>query len=185
MRHYTQYRCPSPLCRTLHFCPVMSAAWLNMQSVPGSTTCREECTFSSLTRSKTHLRTCPRTWCLTATISSLVEAGTVNDLRELSERVHRVHGFFWCLRCALCVRLVGDVQSGERGLIQGADPGEELGQSRHASVSTLHPLPLVSQTEQSSVSVGDVDVVAVRQDLLSEGAVVSAVGVLEMMGHTW
>lgn len=119
-------------------------------------------------------------WCLRAAVSSLVEAGTVNDLRELSKRVHGVHRFF-CLGCALS-HLVRDVQSRVQGLIQGADPGEELGQSRDTSVSTMQPLPVVSQTEQGSMSVRDVDVVPVRQDLLSEGAVVSAVDVLETMG---
>jgi len=103
----------------------------------------------------------------------------VDDLRQLSKRVHRVHSFFR-LCCALLVRYV---QSRGWGRIHGADPWEELGQSRYAPVSTLQPLPMVSQTEQSSVSVRGVDVVAVWQDLLSERAVVSAVGVLEMMGY--
>lgn len=75
-----------------------------------------------------------------------------------------------------------DVKSKGQGLFQGADPGEELGKSRDISVSTLQSLPVVSQTEQGFVSVRHVDVVPVRHDLLSEGAVVSAVGVLEMMG---
>lgn len=84
----------------------------------------------------------------------------MNDLRELPKRVHRVHGFLRLGRALS--RLVGDVQAGRRGSIQGADPGEELGQSRDAPVSPLQPLPMVSQTEQDPVSVRDVDVVPVR-----------------------
>lgn len=97
----------------------------------------------------------------------------MNDLRELSKRVHGL------------LRLGGGLPGrvGARGLIHGADPREELGQSRHAVVSTLQPLPVVPQAEQGPVSMGDVDAVAVREDLLPEGAVVSAVGALQAMGH--
>ena len=143
------------------------------------TTCRKECLVSVLGQSRAHLDT--SIYCsLRASVSSLMEAWTVNNLRELCKRVHRVHRFL-CLGSTLSW-LVKNVESRVQGLIQGADPGEELGQSWEVSVSTLQPLSVVSQTEQDSVSVRDIDVVSVRQDLLFECAVISVVGVLEEMG---
>lgn len=106
-------------------------------------------------------------------VSSLVEAGAVHDLRELPKQVHGIHRVF--CRPPL-FQLLRDIRSRVRDLIQAADPGEELSQSRHASVPALLPLPRGSQTEQGPVCDRGVDAVAVRQDLLSEGAGVPAVG---------
>lgn len=121
-------------------CCRSGTGWLEMQSVPGFPTFREECTTSGL-----RLRTPQDTssnWYLRAAVSSLVEAGTVNDLRELSKWVHCVHRFL-CLGCALSW-LVRDIQSRVWGLNHCANPGEELCQRRGTPVSTLQPLPVVS-----------------------------------------
>lgn len=104
-----------------------------------------------------------------------MEAGAVNDLRQLSKWIYCVHSFFCFCDC----HVVTDVCPGGRALVQSADPGEELGQGWSSSVWALQSLPVVSQTEQDSVSVRDIDVVPIWQDLLSEDAVLSAVGMLE------
>lgn len=64
----------------------------------------------------------------------------MNDLGQLSKCVH----WFLDSFCHALPRLVSDFEFGNQGLIQGADPGEELGQSRYASISTLQPLAMVS-----------------------------------------
>lgn len=58
-------------------------------------------------------------------VSSLVEAGTVNDPRELCKGIHCVYSLL-CLGCALPL-LLRDIHRRVHGLIQGADPGQELG----------------------------------------------------------
>ncbi|CAM9171466.1 unnamed protein product, partial [Lampetra planeri] len=54
-------------------------------------------------------------------------------------------------------------------LSHGAGPGEEPGQSWDILVSTAQSLPMVAKTEQRFMAVGDVDVVAIWEDLLPEG----------------
>lgn len=76
------------------------------------------------------------------TPSSLMKAGTVDDLREFSKRVHVVHILF-CL-CCTWSRLLWDAESGNQGFWHGINPGEELGQGRDSAVSALQPLSLVS-----------------------------------------
>lgn len=65
-----------------------------------------------------------------------------------------------------------DLWGWRRRLSHGAGPGEEAGQSWNALVSTSQSLPMVSHTEERLMAVGDVDVVAIWEDLLPEGAVV-------------
>lgn len=69
-------------------------------------------------------------------------------------------------------------------LLQCAHPREELRERRRVLVSAQEPLPVAAQTQQGSVLDGHVDVVAVRLDLLSERAVVSAVGQLKQQRFT-
>lgn len=186
MEYYTEDRCHSPLGENMHFCSArflhnqtgqcfLGTGWLDMQSVPGSTACRVECCSVSDKAEHPWAADTSLYSCVRAAASSLVEAGTVNNLGQFSKCVH---GFLFRFLRTL-PWLVSDFQSRRPGLIQGADPREELSQSRDASISTLQPLAVVSQTEQDSVFVWDVDVVPVWEDLLSEGAVVSAVGGLE------
>lgn len=99
-----------------------------------------------------------RFWCLWA-VSSLVKTGTVDDLRELSKWVHHVHRFR-SLRCSL-FWLLSLVKSSFKVLIQWTYSGEELSQCRNAPVLPPQLLPVVSQTDQSSVSDRSVDAVAV------------------------
>lgn len=104
--------------------------------------------------------------------SSLVEAGTVDHLREQPQRFHRIHRLFhplWCQRW-----LVGDVVSDMHGLLQCTYPREELREGRRVPVPTRQPLPVAAQTQQGSVFDGHVDVVAIGLDLLSERAFVPA-----------
>lgn len=108
-----------------------------MESFPAF---REECMTSGL-RHRTPNDTF-RCRYLSTAVSSLVEAGTVKDLRDLSKRVHCVHKFLY-LGCVLSW-LVVDIQSRVIGLLQCVNPREELSQSRDTPVSTLQPLSLVS-----------------------------------------
>lgn len=162
----------------LEGCCRKSKGWLKMLSVLGFPAFGVECMTSG--PSPTTPQDTSITYAIAA-LSSLVEAGTVNDLRELSKWVHCVHRFL-CSRYPLSY-LVRDILSRVQGLIQYTNPGQELCQSWGGPISTPHPLPVVSQTEQSSMSDRHVNVVPIWQDLLSEGAVIFAVGVLETMEY--
>lgn len=117
---------------------------------------------------------CPK-W--RATVSSLVEAGTVDHLRDQPQRFHRIHSLFRPLHSHR--RLEGDLVSDVQRLLQCANPGEELCEWWHVLVPTHQPLPMAAQTQQGSVFGRRVDVVAIGLDLLPERAVVAAEGELE------
>lgn len=93
------------------------------------------------------------------TLSSLVETGTVNDLWELAKWAHRINRFHSLSR-SMCWHL-SSTKSSIEGLIQRANPGEELSQCRSIPVFAPQLLPVVPQTDQSSVPDGCVDVVPV------------------------
>lgn len=77
-------------------------------------------------------------------VSSLVEAGTMNDLRELAKRGHCINRFH-SLKCSMS-RLLSSIKSSIKILIQCTNSGEELSQCRNTLVFTLQVLPVVSQT---------------------------------------
>lgn len=79
---------------------------------------------------------------LSTVVSSLMEAGAVKDLKDLSKRVHCFHKFLYL--GGVLSRLVVDIQSGVIGLLQCVNPREELSQSRDTPISTLQPLLPVS-----------------------------------------
>ena len=126
MEHHAQFTCHSPLCRTLP----LSFVWSGLTGQFGRRVANRVLAGRAVsqllesrvqTSDKAELPMTHPCTGVSAAVSSLVEAGTVDDLRELSERVHRVHGFL-CLGCSL-FRLVRYIQSRVRGLIQCADPG--------------------------------------------------------------
>jgi len=92
---------------------------------------------------------------------------------ECTEGLHIVQG--------LLFRLVPGLQTAYRAQVQGTDHGEELGLSRVVPLPALLALPVAPEADQGVVLLRDVDVVAVREDLLSEGAIIPVVR--ELHGH--
>lgn len=113
--------------------------------------------------------------CFRPAASSLMEARTVNYMRQLAKGAHHVHSLLYFLWTELIrnIWLCGD------GLLKGVQPGKKAGQSWNTTVWAAVSLLVVSQTEEGPVSIRGVDVVAVCLDLFSEGAISSAVCLLE------